>query len=100
MYIKEISGVAVSEQEHKRLKQALPNIGSQESVNLDRIKGLKTIMSMIKDRNDKIKAMVGGKLPKGKSLKDYITKENEININSILKGKPSSFEALERELEI
>ena len=87
MYVKEISGVAVSEQEQKRLKQALPNIGTQENVNMTRIESLLNLMDMIEARNAKIKARVGG-IPKGKTVKDYIRKDEEIDIDAVLgKGK-------------
>lgn len=45
-YIKGISGVAVSEQEYKRLMKALPNVDKQENVNRNTIKELlKTIQN-------------------------------------------------------
>lgn len=45
-YIKSISGVAVSEQEYKRLLKALPSITNQENVNRDNIEQLlKTIQN-------------------------------------------------------
>ena len=39
-YIKSISGVAVSEQEYKRLMNALPSINRQENVNINSIRSL------------------------------------------------------------
>jgi len=39
-YIKGISGVAVSEQEYKRLMKALPSVDKQENVNVNTIKEL------------------------------------------------------------
>jgi hypothetical protein len=89
-YVKQISGVAVSEAEQKRLKQALPGTDAQENVNMTRINSLISLMDMIEKRNAKIKARVGGTLPKGKKIKDYIRKDEEIDVDAVLSGKIKS----------
>lgn len=86
-YIKEISGAQVSDAERKRLDEALPSVWAQESVNVSRIKGIKNLMLAIKDRNDRIKARLGGAVPKGMKLKDFFKPGDELDVDGILKGK-------------
>lgn len=86
-YIKEISGAQVSDAERKRLDEALPSKWAQENVNLRRVQNIRKLMDAIKQRNDEIKARLGGTLPKGKKIKDYITKENAIDVKGIMEGK-------------
>ena len=82
-YIKQISGAQVSDQERERLKHALPDIKLGEETNKTRIKGLQRLVEMIEARNQRIKARFGGRLPQGKQVKDFLTKEDSLDVDAI-----------------
>ena len=42
------------------------------------------VAELIEARNRRIKARFGGRLPRGKTVKDYITEENTIPVDTIL----------------
>ena len=83
-YIREISGAQASDREVDRLQKAMPGENEQEEVNLERILALRKITELIEARNRRIKARFGGRLPRGKTVKDYITEENTIPVDTIL----------------
>ena len=83
-YIKQISGAQVSDQERERLKHALPDIKLGEETNKTRIKGLQRLVEMIEARNQRIKARFGGRLPPGKQVKDFFTKEDSLDVDAIV----------------